>query len=139
MIFGFPTIIRSGGEREEKPFDLEKSKPFYDAYCELITEILSKHGLEEWLGQENDDPWSAAHHYFCRTDKKWVLGIIPYNRKVAVAEIVSEPGFAFQNLPLPNSCYNGLELRVIDETVRPVVEEFCLKFEEKFNEKPKIY
>lgn len=139
MIFPIPIIIRAGSEEEpEFLFEPEVAKQLYDNYRSLTKEFFAKHNLHEWTGQMTSDPWSPGLHYICRTEKRKFLGLVPYDQEVAVAEIESEPRFAEQDMDTPRLRYDGLEVRVIDSNVKPLVDQFCIQYAKHFNEQPKI-
>ena len=140
IIFVLLNHLRGDDEEREKEFPYlpEVAGRLYAGYRALLKELCAQNGLHEWIGQETTDPWCPGLHYICRTERRKRLGWISYNQDVAVAEIESEPVFAEQDMPDPQLCYNGLEFRVIDPNVRPLIDKFCQQYEQMSDEKAKV-
>ncbi len=140
MFFPIPIIIqiRSKEQTKKFAFEPEVAKQLYADYRALLRNFFSQYNLHEWTGQMTTDPWSPGLHYLCRTEKRRFLRLVPYNQEVAVAEIESEPRFAEQDMDTLRLRYDGLEVRVIDTNTRPLIDEFCKQYTQRFNEQPKI-
>lgn len=138
MIIPIPFIIpmRCEEEREAFPFERKEAKDLYDKYRAFLKDFFSEHDLHEWIGQMTSDPWSPGLHYICRIEKRKFFKVVPYDCEVAVAEIVSEPKFAKLDMDTSRLRYDGLELRVIDPSVRSIIDGFCTQYAQQFHEQP---
>jgi hypothetical protein len=125
---------RPAEEETNKKIDPKKSKD----YLSLLNDYFQKHGLYDSQEQLNGDPWSPGLHYIIRKEKEKLLGIIPWTADIAVAEVTSEPEFAEGQMEASKLYHGGLEIRVIDQNVKPVIEEFCRTYKNRFNEEYKI-
>ena len=139
LAIGTPIAVNLRRGQEESPkemMDPEIAKRLYDNYRDLIKTHFSQHGLSEWTGQMTSDPWSPGLHYITRKEQRKFIKLIPYSPDVAVAEIMSEPQFAEQDMDVPRLRYDGLEIRLIDPNVKPIIDAFCKKYKERFNQEP---
>lgn len=117
--------------------EIEKNKPLYDKYCELIKKYFLDDGLKEWKKNSNEDPWSPGNHFIVREEKRKFLNIIPTSKSFGVIEIMSEPKFAEGHVAVNIPC-EGLKIRIIENNFRYNVKEFKQEYEYIFKEKVEI-
>lgn len=109
-------------------------------YDRLIKETFEKQGLKDELFPVNDDPWNGPYkHFITRKEPgrpligKWLT---TEPKRYAVAEIVIEPSFITEKMNIPRGTIP--KIRVADPAYRPLVEEFCKKYEKQFGQQWKI-
>lgn len=139
MLSTIPITARSESKVYKPSLNLESDRKLYEDYRAMIKDFFFKHNLYEWTGQMIDNPHSLGLHCIYRTEKRKFLRLFPYIKKIAVAEIESEPQFAKKCMDILNLRYDGLEIKVIDPNVRLLVDKFCEQYTQRFNELSTIF